>query len=234
MWLTPFTISQPTVRDAWRACADRLLAEGSHLNLLVHITSPAHLLEPELRELDPRSVEPESMSVFDVATTIFPRQTSRWEMTPNDFAKHYTAIYARLKRRTQSGWGFYFQRLASFGASKAPQLARVVDGLSTWGRNHHGAFVVHFSSAETDRPRRRGGPCLQYVQFTPDADTLSLTAVYRSHDYFHKALGNFVGLARLLGYVCRHTGHEVGAINCLSTYAFVGARRSQMKALLDA
>ncbi len=173
------------------------------------------------------------MSIFDVATTIFPRPGARWKLDPDDFAAHYLPVYARLKRRTGTGWGFYFQRLMSFGNMQAPQLARIVNGLSNWGHAHHGAFVIHISSAEVDRPRPQGGPCWQYGQFMADGDTLSLTAVYRSHDYFHKALGNFVGLSRLLTYVCSKTTHSIGTLTCLSTYAFLGTRRVATVNLLN-
>lgn len=232
MQIEPLTITRATIHDAWRACANDLLVVNSCLNLVVHITEPSTLLQHEIRRLDPRSVDSRAKSVFDVAATIFPRPTSRRNLAPDDFAEYYLPIYLRLKRR-RSGWGFYFERLVCFGPSHAPQLTRVIDGLSGWGRNHHGAFVIHFSSADTDRPRRRGGPCLQYVQLTPDAAKLSLTAVYRSHDYFHKALGNFLGLSRLLSYVCNHTGHEVGTLTCLSTYAFIGTSRRKLLALLS-
>ena len=66
-----------------------------------------------------------------------------------------------------------------------------------------------------------------------DGDTLSLAAVYRSHDYFHKALGNFVGLSRLLSYVCSKTGHAVGTLTCHSAYAFLGAKRTATAKLLQ-
>jgi thymidylate synthase len=65
-----------------------------------------------------------------------------------------------------------------------------------------------------------------------DGDTLSLAAVYRSHDYVLKALGNFIGLSRLLNYVCSKTGHSVGTLTCLSAYAFLGTRRGAAATLL--
>lgn len=229
----PDVIAGATAPEAWRAAATHLLANGDRLNLIVHISSPAAVDETELRRLSPSTVDPTVMSVFDVATTIFPRPGRHRTLAPEQLARRYLPIYARLKRRNGGGWGFYFQRLASFGSSQAPQLARLVDGLSAWGRNHHGAFVIHLSSAETDRPRPQGGPCWQYGQFMADHGVLSLTAVYRSHDYFQKALGNFVGLGRLLAYVCGRTGHEVGSLTCVSTYAFLGSQRSAASRLLQ-
>jgi hypothetical protein len=229
----PDVIAEPTIHQAWRACATHLLASHDRLNLVVHIGNGSEVDNETLKQLDPRRIDATAMSVFDVATTIFPSRSGRWALGPVEFAAHYLPIYARLKRRTGTGWGFYFQRLASFGSTGAPQLARVVEGLGGWGHGHHGAFVIHISSAEVDRPRPQGGPCWQYGQFMADGDTLSLAAVYRSHDYFHKALGNFVGLSRLLTYVCSKTGHSVGTLTCLSTYAFLGNRRALTATLLN-
>jgi thymidylate synthase len=67
-----------------------------------------------------------------------------------------------------------------------------------------------------------------------DDGRLCLTAVYRSHDYFHKALGNLLGLSRLLEYVALKTRHEVGTMTCLSTYAFVDVAKRHSNALLNA
>jgi hypothetical protein len=228
----PDVLAGTTVHEVWCSAAAHLLAHGDRLNLIAHISGPAVVDDAELRRLDPAAVDPDVMSVFDVATTIFPRYGRHWALGPAQFAQRYLPIYARLKRRSGGGWGFYFQRLASFGNSQAPQLARLVDGLSAWGRNHHGAFVIHLSSAETDRPRPQGGPCWQYCQLMADHGVLSMTAVYRSHDYFQKALGNFVGLGRLLAYVCSKTGHEMGSLTCVSTYAFLGSQRNSVSRLL--
>jgi hypothetical protein len=229
----PDVIAGATVHEVWRAAARHLLANGDRLNLVVHIGNPAVVDDADLRRLDPRAVDADVTSVFDVAATIFPRPGRHWTLGPEQLAQRYLPIYERLKRRNGGGWGFYFQRLASFGNSQASQLARLVDGLSTWGRNHHGAFVIHLSSAETDLPQPQGGPCWQYGQLMADHGVLSMTAVYRSHDYFRKALGNFVGLGRLLAYVCAKTGHEIGSLTCVSTYAFLGNRRNATSRLLQ-
>lgn len=228
----PDVIDAATIGDAWCASAKHLLAQGDRLNLLVHVASPTAGDEQDLRPLDPARLAPQALSVFDVAATIFPKRSTRWSLAPIEFVKYYLPVYARLKRRRRSGWGFYFHRLASFGKSATPQLAQIVDGLAGWGYNHHGAFVVHTCSPETDRPRPQGGPCWQYGQFMADGGRLSLTAVYRSHHYFLKALGNFVGLSRLLAYVCLKTGHQPGTLTFLSTYAFLGNYRTAAEKLL--
>jgi thymidylate synthase len=105
--------------------------------------------------------------------------------------------------------------------------------LANWKTNSRAAFALHLSSADLDNPRPRGGPCLQYVQFIRNGEReLSLSAVYRSHDYFQKALGNFVGLTRLLKFVCHHSGMQPGTLTCLSTYASLQNQQAKTRQLL--
>ena len=48
---------------------------------------------------------------------------------------------------------------------------------------------------------------------------VNLTAVYRSHHYCSRALGNLLGLAQLLSFVAKESGLSVGTLSCLSSYA---------------
>ncbi len=231
MNLVPHVVVANTIVDAWRKCANILLSDRDRLNLVVHIHEPSEIDLAEVRQLDPKSVDGKVMSVFDVASTIFPHQGRKWDLSVDEFSNHYIPVYTRLKRRSSHGWGFYFQRLACFGPAKINQLTRIVDGLSGWGQNYHAAFVMHVSSSDLDKPRPQGAPCWQYGQFMVDDGKLELTVVYRSHDYYTKALGNFLGLSRLLTFVCSKTGHEIGSLTCLSTYAFL-TNRKKVKNLL--
>jgi hypothetical protein len=46
-----------------------------------------------------------------------------------------------------------------------------------------------------------------------------LTALYRSHYYVQKTLGNLLGIAQLQGFVANETGLNIGPLICHSTYA---------------
>ena len=48
---------------------------------------------------------------------------------------------------------------------------------------------------------------------------MDLTAIYRSHYYGQRALGNLIGLAHLLSYVRKQADLEVGRLTCISTDA---------------
>src|SRR5690606_22153452 len=76
---------------------------------------------------------------------------------------------------------------------------------------------------EKDSKRVRNGPCLSHVSFTLGKDNiLHLSALYRSHSYVEKALGNFLGLAALQAFVCAEAALSPGPMVCLSTSARLG------------
>lgn len=68
-----------------------------------------------------------------------------------------------------------------------------------------------------------GLPCLSHLSFkrVPRGEgyAVDLTAIYRSHHYCARALGNLLGLAQLLSFVAKESGLQVGTLSCLSTHA---------------
>lgn len=74
-----------------------------------------------------------------------------------------------------------------------------------------------------DGNRWRGLPCLSHVSFKRvshrNGHAVNLTAMYRSHSYCARALGNLLGLAQLQSFVAKEAGLAVGTLTCLSTHA---------------
>lgn len=69
-----------------------------------------------------------------------------------------------------------------------------------------------------------GFPCLSHLSFkrvkTADGGyAVDLTAMYRSHHYCARALGNLIGLSQLLWFVAKEANLSVGTLTCLSTHA---------------
>lgn len=230
----PYIIKGTGIVDAWSAAAKLLLQEGDRFNLNVHIANPASSNEVDVALFCHRRVSPGiAKSVYDVANTIFPAASRLHSGDLNQFFNHYQKVYARGQRRHPQAWGTYFLRLVSFGKGKENQLRKIIDGLATWKSRPRAAFVLHLSSTELDNPRPLGAPCWQYAQFVRNGDNvLSLSAVYRSQDYFQKALGNFVGLTRLLRFVCEHSRMIPGTLTCLSTYASLQNQQAKTRQLL--
>ena len=75
----------------------------------------------------------------------------------------------------------------------------------------------------TDMRDWLGLPCLSHLSFkrVPRGEgyAVDLTAMYRSHHYCARALGNLIGLGQLLSFVAQESGLEVGTLSCLSTHA---------------
>ena len=230
----PHIIKASGILDAWKSATELLVRDGDRFNLTIHITEPASTNEAEVARFCHRRVSPEiSKSVYDVANTIFPVASSRRSGDLNQFFSHYQKVYERGQRRHPQAWGTYFLRLIAFGKGKENQLGKVIEGLANWKSKPRAAFVVHLSSTELDNPRPLGAPCWQYAQFIRNGDdVLSLSAVYRSHDYFQKALGNFVGLTRLLRFVCDRSKMKPGTLTCLSTYASLQSQQGKTRQLL--
>jgi hypothetical protein len=68
-----------------------------------------------------------------------------------------------------------------------------------------------------------GFPCLSHLSFKrvqrEHGYAVDLTAMYRSHHYCARALGNLIGLSQLLWFVARESNLAVGTLTCLSTHA---------------
>ena len=65
-----------------------------------------------------------------------------------------------------------------------------------------------------------GFPCLSHCSFQLDRDgRVHALAQYRSQYLVQRAYGNYLGLGRLLAYVCERTGRELGQLTVTAGYA---------------
>lgn len=230
----PHIVAADDILTAWKDAYRLLCAEGNRFHLTLHIRNPRSVNPTVFDAFDPSRIG-KADPMRDVANTIFPKESARWQLPMEEFREHYIPVYQQLLRQGRNSWGCYFLRMVAFGHETIDQLECVVRGLGTWGHNHKAAFTIHLSSIDTELPKHMGAPCLQYIEFTVNENNrLNLTAVYRAHDYFGKTLGNLLGLSRLLEFVAMRTNHVVGTLTCLSTYAFVDVNRTQANALLRA
>ncbi len=226
-------ITEPTPLAAWQVASAYLIAHGKEdFNILVSFPCAAAIDEAPLDEYDPKArLGSKFDRARDVANTIFPARTFTNSNNRKSFYKRYLRAHERGKKK---GWGTYFLRMIAFGAKNVNQLERVIVALNSWPNTYKAAFIVHTSSAETDRLRPLGGPCLQYLQFNcPTPNEIDLLAVYRNHDYCNKVLGNFFGLSRLLNFVCGETNRNPGKISCLSVHAYINASVKKQKILAE-
>lgn len=170
-----------------------------------------------------------------VAETIFPASEYRRHGPQGVFETYPNEVYPVIKRLPENQWGTYAYRFVRRTGPKGEtinpleycvdkirkQLAGGAVKTACYELSLVEALVdIPLYEPATDRKRHIGGPCLSHVSLKVSRDRrLLLTALYRSHYYVEKALGNLLGLARLQAFVCEQTGLAPGPLVCVSTYA---------------
>lgn len=229
--MTIEALSAPNCYEAWKAASMHLLRlSGSReSNLLVQIENPIEWDENWFSRIDPRRVSSGGENPDDVANTIFPASTWKKSESRDEFYARYKRAHSRSQHKR---WGTYFLRLIDFGQTHVNQLERSLRVFEEWEKNPGTAVVFHLSSAETDVPRPLGGPCLQLIQLQAWGNTIDMTAVYRNHDFFNKAFPNYVGLGRLLNFICEQSERNVGKLVCHSGHAYFNSSKEVARNLL--
>lgn len=199
-------------------------------------------------------------NLADVVNTIFPVKLAARATTKEDLYADYIKRHirrSRLGERKSNRWGTYFQRLIFFETDKTlrstfeendtveqikkklsqhqkiNQLDNIITALSSWKSNTKAALYCHLSSMALDTLRPLGAPCLQFIEFMEEQpDKIDLLAVYRNHDYFNKALGNFIGLGQLLKYVCAASGKTPGKLVCHSARGYIDVPTQKFRQLI--
>lgn len=224
-----------TAMDAWRSGTETLLANGGEVNnLITVIEHPLTINVVWLTEQSPHRFRESGDDIRDVANTIFPDKLFARAADRAAFYSMYLARHDRSHRwaRGRHAWGTYFERLIRFPPTGVNQLERVIVKLRTWETRSTTGLVFHLSSPAVDAPRTRGGPCWHYAELLWGADdTIDLVVVYRNHDFFNKVLGNFVGLGRLLQFICTESGKQPGKLICHSVHAYHDSTQQALRAL---
>ncbi len=220
-------ISEKNCLEAWERGCDLLLKDNvEKYNLITTIRNPAYFSDEWLKTHDPNPTG-DNPSLSDVINTIFPYKLSK-RLSSGDRRKlyeHYLTLHHRKTRlggKKRTRWGTYFERIICFGGKKTNQLEDVIEVLLRTNDWLKATNPIHISSSDYDSIKKKmGNPCLQYIQFIqPQQGKLSLTAVYRNHDYLNKALGNFIGLGQLLKFVAKHTNKDIGEVHCHSVHLY--------------
>lgn len=222
--MTVHAINKPTALDAWQEGVKTLLGAGGELsNLITTIQQPCAIEDSWLVDRSPHKFASKADDIRDVANTIFPEKLAARAPDRTSLYTMYLKRHDRTRswKRGRHAWGTYFERLIRFPASDVNQLERVIHKLQTWPVRNTTGLVFHLSSPAIDAPRTRGGPCWHYGELLWRADgSIDLVAVYRNHDFYNKVLGNFIGLGRLLQFICSESGKQPGKLICHSVHAY--------------
>lgn len=233
--MTVIHVEGTTPLEAWRAGVAEVLKASELFNLFTTIERPHALDEAWLHRHSARARGFRGDDLREVAKTIFPFDLLDRFPARADLYREYLRRHDRAMRfrRNRSAWGTYFERLVRFpGHPGTNQLEVAIAKLSSWSKRSGTALVFHLSTPACDTPRTRGGPCWQFGEIVWRHDgSLDLVVVYRNHDFYNKALGNFIGLGQLLRFVCDASGKSVGKVLCHSVHAYNGGTVGEMRAL---
>lgn len=214
---------------AWKAGCRHIIENSAHeFHLITTIKNPSIFDKTWLSGYNPRSLDSSQASLSDVINTIFPYKLDRFNDREKMYSK-YKEIHEkkyRLAGKKKKRWGTYFARMIDFGPTHINQIEEIITVLQQDNRHLRTLNPIHISSASEDSLRKRlGNPCLQLVEFLqPEAGTIDLLAVYRNHDFLNKALGNFIGLGKLLDFVATHSGRNAGRLICHSAQAYTDSK----------
>lgn len=231
-------ISEKTCERAWLAAVEHLASvpEQTEYNLVVEIEKPAHhdAEDHRVRDLVDRFLRSHGAKPLStVAGTIFPAAEYLNHGSRGVYEYYPEEVYPTIR----SKWGTYAYRLVRWPDPRGKKstlipLQTVVDKIKKQlknGQRFRACYELSLSDSAIDLPLYdpisdallpRGGPCLSHISLKLGAeDILYLTALYRSHTYIGRALGNFLGLAALQAFICDQTDLGPGPLVCVSTYA---------------
>jgi hypothetical protein len=169
-----------------------------------------------------------------VAGTIFPSAEYVNHGRRGVYDIYPDEVYPEIKGR--SDWGRYAHRLVRWPASTSETpmnpLKTVVSKMRHQLKNRgpkRACYELSLTDSAIDLPlydplrdglKPRNVPCLSHISLKlGETKNLYLTAIYRSHSYVGRALGNFLGLAALQAFICDETGLTPGPLMSVSSYA---------------
>lgn len=240
-------IMQPRIVPAWLAATQHLEASGRECrNIVLEIAQPHELPAGDRAALDKvdaaLKANTNDLCIKTVATTIFPQRIYE-RLGPDEFADYFLKVMKKGKKK--GTWGTYamrmLQRRGKVAGSTFNPLQQIVEKLKH-AANGGQAFKSDYElgvhlvedldeteyevaaelptwESATDGAKTMNIPCLSHVTFKMISGRLELTAIYRSHYYGARALGNLVGLSQLQSYVATQTGLQIGTLTCISTHA---------------
>jgi len=233
--------SSNTCFDAWSAVSNMLLTDGPSENLIIEILHPCEFvnLDRWIQSFSPSLItgNPKDQ-IGNIINTIFPYKLANRVANRQELYSKYMSIYIRSRKLKNQKWGTYFQRLIKFPDNNNPatyrnQLENAITALNSNSKCKN-YITFHLTSVNIESNIRPiGAPCWQFGEITKDENNrVNLIAVYRNHDYFYKAFGNFIGLSKLLQYICGQTNCEPGKLIIHSTHAYFNSANFKLRGLL--
>jgi thymidylate synthase len=186
----------------------------------------------------------EFFPVATVANTLFPQvfyQPHRGNEARSFLYQMHEQSFSVTQRHQANYYGTYFHRMVAWEGRhrNVNQLEPIIHRLrEASGRSNplSSAYEIGISEVEEGKleeapteeiriyqpgsdGRIMGFPCLSHISLTLFKGQLHLTALYRNQHFIRKAYGNYLGLSRLLLFLCQEIGCEPGGIVCIASHA---------------
>jgi hypothetical protein len=242
--------SQPDCLSAWREAVRLVDAERGHhsYNVIIDVKDPiarASLADPAVLAVDTFLRERDRKPIETVANTIFPASLYHRHGAPKFFDRFRDNVLP-IVRRPGDWSGYYFERmmqLPRLDGEPINQLWEIVGRIRDPEVRALNKFELSVFDPARDVDRSPyGGQCMSFASMKlaekDGARSLYMTVLYRNHYYVEKLLGNLIGLGRLMAFVAKEGGVEMGSLTIISTHAQIdqprGATRRNIEALFAA
>lgn len=239
----PRVIEGESFQIAWAKAINALKDSKWELwSLVVRIKNPSSYDDAIQEKLCDFSTRHEYISPRDIEHTIFPTRLYRKYPEKRKLYRAYHKYFVLTRDMPHSGWGTYFNSMTNYPTSKGKvdQLGDMIEKIKARSKIYGAANVIIIPEPYRDRNKQLGAPCLNYITVQVEKDTsclnnrrISLLCVYRNHDFTVRAYGNYLGLCRLLEYICTETESTLGSLTCISSHATVPAEKSELKQIAN-
>lgn len=223
-------ISSETNAEAWLNVMQHLLTceGGKDFNLIVSIRDPCREIPAATRIVDELAAGLDLKSSMENANSIWPAFFARPGRPATEvFADIDRFVIGTIKKACGNRHDSYIERLVawrSFEHGEAvPQLQNILSRLKT--EVHNPAPKSSSYEMSVFSPGLDSGymsfPCLSHlsVKYDHRRNLVHLIALYRNHTFLSHAYGNYVGLGRLIAFICAETGTSPGDLVSVSTHA---------------
>jgi len=240
----PICLVRDDFQNTWLEVVRQLMASDWEVrNLIVQVKNPGFLDETFHERMETFAQEQRILGPKHVAYTIFPHRLYKGNENAAKLFKAYNkpnGLFERLQH-LKPGWGTYFRRMTHYKGTNGTvnQLDNIIAAIRNRENLSKAAYTVIIQNPGGETVRPLGGPCLNYiaVQIEPGQGgqplTLGLLAVYRNHDFLKRAYGNYWGLCNLLMFFAKEVGGSPGPFTCVSSHAYVAAKKMALKQLME-
>lgn len=244
-------IDRSNLSTAWLAGIEYLLGQGGRAaNMVTTIRRPVDEDKGIRRTLDEFIAERQRAgvalaSVSRVADLIFPDDLYLPHLGTRARAHLYEMeelAFRKMRHQRLTRTGTYFHRMVDW-ATPSGSINQLEQAISRLNRqlqqSNPKSSMYEFAIYRPDIDRSiMGFPCLSYVSLTLLDQRVHMTALYRNQHFLRKTYGNYVGLARLLQFICQETNCEVGELVCIATHAdaevgLTGVGKRRLTTFLD-